>query len=417
MSLLKMSFSATVLIMVIVIVRVLLLHKLPKRTFLVLWGVALCRLLIPFSFPSQFSIYSIAVRLKNSFYKADLPLVGASFTFNSTTIADTVPALSEVTFVSMSPILIIWLIGLSVCALFFLVTHLRCRREYKTALPVDNEFVKRWQQEHLTKRNVQIRQLDKITAPLTYGIFCPVVLLPKKTNWTDDTQLRYILTHEFVHIKRFDTLTKLLLATALCFHWFNPFVWLMYVLANRDIELSCDETVVKTFGESMKSAYALTLIGLEEKKGSLTPLVNNFSKNSIEERIVSIMKMKKISSVSIILAIILVFGIGVVFATSAGTSESPNSTKQLALNEDKVLHYQLPGTPGNHSGYTEKEYETLMTLKTDDYRQLKTQDFLDILQQNNAYMIYTGYNPNDENVDFLKTLQYSLSEYYALLEE
>ncbi len=98
------------------------------------------------------------------------------------------------------------------------------------------------------------------------------MLLPKTTDWTDEARLRYILTHEFVHIRRFDVLTKLLLVSALCIHWFNPFVWAMYVLFNRDIELSCDETVVRTFGDTIKSAYALTLIGLEEKKSRLTPL-------------------------------------------------------------------------------------------------------------------------------------------------
>jgi beta-lactamase regulating signal transducer with metallopeptidase domain len=129
------------------------------------------------------------------------------------------------------------------CALFFLVTHLRCRKVYKTALPVDNEFMRQWLSEHPTKRRVQIRQSDKIATPLTYGVFRPVILLPKTTDWTDETRLRYILTHEFTHIRRFDTLTKLALAAAVCVHWFNPLVWVMYILANRDNELSCDETV------------------------------------------------------------------------------------------------------------------------------------------------------------------------------
>lgn len=167
---------------------------------------------------------------------------------------------------------------------------------------------------------MQIRQSDRIKTPLTYGIFRPVVLLPKTTDWTDKTQLRYILTHEFVHIQRFDTLTKLLLTSALCIHWFNPLVWVMYVLTNRDIELSCDETVVQAFGETTKSAYAMTLIGLEERKNRLTLLCNNFSQNAIEERIVSIMKMKKTSLIGMILALVLVIGIPIVFATSANTA-------------------------------------------------------------------------------------------------
>lgn len=71
---------------------------------------------------------------------------------------------------------------------------------------------------------------------------------------------------------------KCLLAASLCVHWFNPLVWVMYVLANRDIEISFDEAVVKTFGETTKAAYALSLISLEEKKSRLNPLCNNFSK-------------------------------------------------------------------------------------------------------------------------------------------
>ncbi|MHB8062426.1 MAG: M56 family metallopeptidase [Ruminiclostridium sp.] len=317
----EMSLSASVLILVVIIIRALVLHKLPKKTFLVLWGVALCRLLIPFSIPSRFSVYSIADMLKNKALEIDTPsivmatpdIVTAAGRINNTLLADMAT-------VTVSPITIIWMIGMLACALFFLVTHFRCRREYKTALPTDNEFVKRWQQEHPISRKVEIRQSDEITAPLTYGIFWPVVLLPKATDWTDETTLRYILAHEFVHIRCVDTRTKLLLASALCIHWFNPFVWVMYVLANRDIELSCDETVIHTFGETIKSTYAMTLIRLEEKKSNLTPLVNNFSKNAIEERIVSIMKVKKKSLVNTILALGLVIGTVTVFATSTMAS-------------------------------------------------------------------------------------------------
>jgi beta-lactamase regulating signal transducer with metallopeptidase domain len=87
---------------------------------------------------------------------------------------------------------------------------------------------------------VQIRQSDRIKAPLTYGVFRPVVLLPKTTDWTDETGLRYILTHEFAHIRRFDTLNKLALTAAVCVHWFNPLVWAAYVL--QTATLSCPVT-------------------------------------------------------------------------------------------------------------------------------------------------------------------------------
>ncbi len=320
MEIFKMSLSASVVILAVVIIRALMLHRLPKLTFLALWAVALCRLLIPFSVSSRFSIQTLANKLKTYFFPANETIAGMSrintgnlaYSIN-TPLADTAPA-------GIWPILAVWLIGLSACAIFFIITHLRWRREYKTALPADNEFIRAWQRKQPLRRKVEIRQSDRIASPLTYGIICPVILLPKTTDWTDETCLRYILTHEFMHIRRFDTLMKLLLTAAVCLHWFNPLVWVMYVLVNRDIELSCDEAVVRKFGETVKSAYALTLIGLEEKKSSLVPIVNNFSKSAIEERIVSIMKIKNTSYKSIILAMALVIGISVVFATNAASA-------------------------------------------------------------------------------------------------
>lgn len=348
MEILKMTFSASVLILAIVVIRALALHKLPKKTFIVLWGVALCRLFIPFSIPSRFSIYTVLNMLKSTFVKTSSPItlpnvMAVPDIWTAPDMAN--PALTDTATFTTSSVVIVWLIGMAACALFFLVTHLRCRRNYKTALPIDNEFVRRWLHENPTRRNVQIRQSDKIAAPLTYGIFSPVVLMPKTTDWTDETRLQYILSHEYVHIRRFDILTKLLLVSAVCIHWFNPFVWVMYVLFNRDIELSCDETVVRTFGEMMKSAYALTLIGLEEKKSrGLTPLVNNFSKNAIEERIVSIMQMKKTSLVGIILALVLVIGATTVFATTRGAaaSESRGETgesSKTSISYEDVADY------------------------------------------------------------------------------
>lgn len=336
MSLLKMNFSASVFILAIIIIRSLLLHRLPKKTFLVLWGVALCRLLIPFEFSSRFSIYSAMDMLKNRLYEANLSLAEVPITPNQA-VAENSVILSGTTSASIAPVLIIWLIGLAVCALFFLVTHLRCRKEYKTALPVDNEFVNLWQQKHPMRRKIQIRQSDRISAPLTYGIFRPVVLLPKQIDWTDKIWMRYILTHEFIHIRRFDTLTKLVMATALCVHWFNPLVWIMYILVNRDIELSNDETVVKTIGGDIRSSYALTLIGLEESKSRLTPLCNNFSKNAIEERINAIMKIKKYTIPAVIVAVLLVVGMTVVFTTSnaaANNEDDAYSELEQALEEE-----------------------------------------------------------------------------------
>lgn len=166
----------------------------------------------------------------------------------------------------------------------------------------------------------------RISSPLTFGVLRPVILVPKKTDWTDETALRYVLEHEFVHIQRFDVLSKLLLIAAVCVHRFNPLGWVMYVLTNRDLELSCDETVLRRFGGDIRAAYARVLIRMEAARGGFAPLCNHFGKNAIEERI---------TIVSLGLAALLVAGTVTVFATSAqgGTSGTPAKTAGAVAEE------------------------------------------------------------------------------------
>lgn len=151
--------------------------------------------------------------------------------------------------------------------------------------------------------------------------------------------MEYVLEHEYVHIQHFDGIAKLIMITALCVHWFNPLVWAMYILVNRDIELSCDEKVIRIFGENVKSAYALTLINMEERKSALFPLCNNFSKNAIEERIEAIMKTRRGTKSAIIIACALVVITIMVFATSSVQAEKNNRIKMLftTAHESAVL--------------------------------------------------------------------------------
>jgi YD repeat-containing protein len=123
----------------------------------------------------------------------------------------------------------------------------------------------------------------------------------------------------------------------LCVHWFNPLVWVMYVLANRDLELSCDESVIRLFGENTKSAYARTLISMEETRSGLRPLCNSFSKNAIEERIVAIMKTKKTSLAAMLTAAIVIVGVGTVFATSAQATSNTSDENTASLIADEAI--------------------------------------------------------------------------------
>lgn len=385
MSLVQMSLSAALMIVAIIILRALTIERFPKKTFLVLWWIALLRLLIPFSIPSVMSIYSWispdvpkAVHqevqeitesqstsepvlkipseiLQNASPQEDAvsvvpeqtrsEVVENSTQFEMTPIPDTdieyvevkpSKSFSEI-FFDMLPV--IWGIGIGVIAAFFGINYWKGVREFRMSLPVENEFVNEWLSSHQLRRNITIHQYDCIHTPLTYGIFRPVILLPKESLEQSLSTLNFILTHEWVHIRRFDCVTKILLTAALCIHWMNPLVWVMYLLFNRDIELSCDETVLHLLGRNRRSDYALALIDMEEQKGGFASFASGFGRNAIEERIRAIMKMKKASLITILAAVVVVACVSILFATSAKNNpidtELPSSESETV--SDKIL--------------------------------------------------------------------------------
>lgn len=336
MSLLQLSFSGAVLILAITLIRAVAINRLPKKVFLILWEISMIRLLLPFSIPSIFSVYSLLERnapIHDTFTgtpaAAFLPPTGQS------------PPPVEISPAAPEPkhtiplLLIVYCIGAFLIAACFAASYIRCRMEFRISLPVSNELAQEWLHSHPLRRPIEIRQSDQIAAPLTYGIFCPVILLPWKTNWKNREQIQYILTHEYIHIRRWDALTKLIAAAVLTIHWFNPLVWVMYILFNRDIELSCDECLVRRLGPDSRSSYALTLIGMEEEKSGLTPLCNNFSKNAIEERITAIMKTKKLTLAASLISAAILISVVLMFATSAeaGSSDMPNSEINTAMEK------------------------------------------------------------------------------------
>lgn len=343
MSFLQMSLAASVMILVILLIRALAIHRLPKRFFLLLWVVALLRLLVPFSLPSPTSIYSLlptkplpAPDIEQELSVPSAPSSSAweSFELNlpsnppaplvQTAEPTPEPAEEEETdpMPAFSPpskrqlMIAGWAVGSVLLSLFFSVSYLRAQTEFRMSLPVSHPFFEGWLAAHPLRRTISIRQDDRISSPLTYGILHPVILLPRQNLSLPQETLDCILTHEYVHIRRFDCLLKLLLTAALCLHWLNPLVWVMYLLANRDIELCCDEAVLSRMGLEKRSVYAMTLIDLEEQKSGLSPLYNSFKHNLTEERICAIMKMKRLSIISLFTAVCLLVGVTTVFATS-----------------------------------------------------------------------------------------------------
>ena len=429
MSLLEMSFLGGTMILAAVVLRALLLNRLPKTVFVTLWGIILLRLLIPVAVPSAFGFSALLAQAPalagnqetgnaaarqtgarssaTSGTRSSMPAedqLGAEGVKNGALLREeegmrnstllteadkedtalsgadlsTAPgkgqsggewrnasALGSILEWCRGPWAFgIWILGAAVCALFFVAVYLRCRKEFCASLPVENPIGQEWIQKQSLRRRVSLRCSDRIGAPLTYGIRKPVILVPDKMEFGRDAKTAFILTHELVHIRRLDAVKKFLLTAVLCIHWFNPLVWVMYILANRDLELSCDEKTVRLIGLKAKAAYAYALISMEEKKSGLAPLASHFSKNAIEERIIAIMKMKKISAAARVLGAVMIFGVTTVFATSAAEPAETASTEEAGPAEETASTEEAG--PAEETASTEEAGPAEETASTEE---------------------------------------------------
>lgn len=350
MNIIQMSLDASILLISVLLIRLLFINKIPKLTLLILWGIVALKLVIPYSFYSKLYLLPMKQSLVNI-----LPTKGSGNIHDAIEIQQQSNTLyNHVLFAIKSDfVFAIWLIGAIMIFLFFVATYVRSYKEFQTAIPVKNNvYLNEWLRNNKLKRTVQIAVSDKVTAPLTYKLIKPVIIFPKSTDWEDERSLQFVLAHEYVHIKRLDVLWKIILTVILALHWFNPLVWIMFYIVNRDIELSCDEKVIRQFGDKAKSEYALALINMAEKSQKMTPLCNNFSKNGIEERIVSIMKLKKTSILGVALASTFVVGGVTIFAATGQASEVPKEqSKQVEITKDLKLEMSVQ----NEAGMNDKE--------------------------------------------------------------
>ncbi len=368
MSLLQMSFTGGILILAVIVIRALAINMLPKKAFNALWWISVVRLMIPFSIPSAFSVYSLmgSHAPGNGSQAIRVLPIGASG--QAASMPDSITN-------AVSTWTVVWAAGVLVCAVFFSLAYWKCRKEFQTSIPVWNDFTENWLSVHQQGRRISIRQSGRFSAPLTYGVLHPVILMPTSTKWENTDSLAYVLAHEYVHIRRFDSIRKLVLIVVLCVHWFNPLVWVMYILANRDIELSCDEAVVRFFGENTKAAYARALISMEETRSGLTPLCNNFSKNAIEERITAIMKIKKTTVFSLVLAGFIVVGTATAFATSANAQQAESvgqgSGTEIVTKPDSIPQVDdsfgiFFKDGGRTAGADTEDMKTAVPVQSDD---------------------------------------------------
>ena len=421
MSLLQMSFTGGILILAVIVIRALAINMLPKKAFNALWWISVVRLMIPFSIPSAFSVYSLmgSHAPGNGSQAIRVLPIGASG--QAASMPDSITN-------AVSTWTVVWAAGVLVCAVFFSLAYWKCRKEFQTSIPVGNDFTENWLSVHQQGRRISIRQSGRFSAPLTYGVLHPVILMPTSTKWENTDSLEYVLAHEYVHIRRFDSIRKLVLIVVLCVHWFNPLVWVMYILANRDIELSCDEAVVRFFGENTKAAYARALISMEETRSGLTPLCSSFSKNAIEERITAIMKIKKTTVFSLVLAGFIVVGTATAFATSANAQQAESvgqgSGTEIVTKPDSIPQVDDSfGTffkdGGRAAGADTEDMKTAVPVQSDDIYGApveKTSALADDLSGDN--IIY--FNTEEERDEHFRALEANVEkglDRYAGFEE
>ena len=421
MSLLQMSFTGGILILAVIVIRALAINMLPKKAFNALWWISVVRLMIPFSIPSAFSVYSLmgSHAPGNGSQAIRVLPIGASG--QAASMPDSITN-------AVSTWTVVWAAGVLVCAVLFSLAYWKCRKEFQTSIPVGNDFTENWLSVHQQGRRISIRQSGRFSAPLTYGVLHPVILMPTSTKWENTDSLAYVLAHEYVHIRRFDSIRKLVLIVVLCVYWFNPLVWVMYILANRDIELSCDEAVVRFFGENTKAAYARALISMEETRSGLTPLCSSFSKNAIEERITAIMKIKKTTVFSLVLAGFIVVGTATAFATSANAQQAESvgqgSGTEIVTKPDSIPQVDdsfgiFFKDGGRTAGADTEDMKTAVPVQSDDIYGApveKTSALADDLSGDN--IIY--FNTEEERDEHFRALEANVEkglDRYAGFEE
>ena len=317
MNLLQMSLSASVLILIVIACRKFFSARIPRTTFSLLWLLAWLKLMIPV--PAGFPVPAAhQLREKMPDITAALPLSAGTW--------QTAGAGPDF---GWNLLKILWLCGAVSVSLYIAYLHAASMKKYRTAIPLkESSWIPMWLEQKRSFRRITVRVSDEIASPLTYGIFFPVILLPKQSDWADKESMKLILEHEAAHIRHLDALKKLCLTISCVCHWFNPLVWLMAALACRDMELACDEAVVRAVGRENRKLYADLLVELEAKRAGIHLLASGFGQSLIRERIFYIMKKKeKASLTGILLSLAMVISCITVYGAMPSGTFSLNSRR------------------------------------------------------------------------------------------
>ena len=308
LKLLNLSISASWLVLAVLVLR-LISKRSPKWMNVLLWGIVALRLVLPFSIESALSLIPSAETVSPTavqFAPAPTITSGVSVIDNAVN-----PSLSEhfaaVPTASVNPLYVwteiagwVWLIGLGAMLLYALASYLRLRRRVSVSLPIqDNIYL-----------------CDAISSPFILGVVKPHIYLP---SGLDEVQRQNVLSHERAHLARRDHWWKPLGFALLAVYRFNPVLWLAYALLCRDIELACDERVIRTMDESAVKTYSTVLLACSMPRKAVITCPLAFGEVGVKERVRNALHYKKPAFWVVAVSVAVCVVVAVCFLTNPPT--------------------------------------------------------------------------------------------------
>ncbi|BCJ94382.1 hypothetical protein acsn021_19510 [Anaerocolumna cellulosilytica] len=385
LQLLNMSFTASIVILIVLIIR-LLLKKVPKIYSYVLWGVVLFRLVCPFSFESALSLLPTKVNpiLQDIVYMTQPEInTGISAINNlsnaplptATPNGNTIPLQIWISIGSL-----VWSIGMISLIIHSIITLLELHKRLQTGV--------------YCKDNIY--SSDRIDTAFVMGVFRPKIYLP--TNLPENDR-EYILLHEQTHIRRLDHIIKLISFLVLCIHWFNPLVWLAFFLSGKDMEMSCDEAVIKKYGNGIKKDYSSSLLTLATGRRMIggTPLA--FGEGDTKGRVKNVLNYKKPLLWMLVASTVVVAAVGVGLLANPVKSRGPVDLSDIEemnigaemprlLYADKHIAI-MEGTFGVLV-YSMDEYKVIDRISFNEVKDLGISDFLYTFVSAKGNKVYLG---------------------------
>lgn len=337
----NMSINATWLIAAVIVLRFLLRNS-PKQIRCVLWGLVALRLLFPFSIESVLSLLPSAKTLPDNIIYTARPVIDSGIPIVDNAVNPILSSsLAPQALTSANPTQIlsflfsqVWILGMVLMALYGLFSWIRVRRKVAPSIP----------------REKDVRLCDYIDSPFILGLFRPVIYLPSSL---EESGIPFVMAHERSHLKRRDHWWKPLGFAVLTVHWFNPAVWAAYILLCRDIELACDERVIRDLGTEERKAYSQALLNCSIRPLHIAACPLAFGEVGVKQRIKSVLNYRKPGFWILLVSLILCTVAAVCFLTDPVVEEH--------RLEGTTIRYETDDT-GRITFITHEEEDVIYTL-------------------------------------------------------